>query len=158
MEHWDLPSSNWHLDLPASHRSSGLTTVRIFTCLAKLPPGGGGTVFVVGSHRLVQNLVCEGERLPSPETRKRLIRAYPWVKALCSRNEKANRVQRFMSGATVVEGVKLRVVEMTGESGDVILAHPMILHATAKNCSSMPRFALSATVFRTGIAAVKLCP
>lgn len=59
---------------------------------------------------------------------------------------------------TVVEGVKLRVVEMTGEPGDVILAHPMIVHAPAKNCSSMPRFALSATVFRTGIAAVKLSP
>ena len=91
---WDVPYGSWHLDFPASRTLSGMAGVRIFTCLAKLTAGGGGTVFVAGSHRLVGNLVREGESVPSAEARKRLIRAYPWVKALCSRDEKADRVRR----------------------------------------------------------------
>jgi Phytanoyl-CoA dioxygenase (PhyH) len=155
---WDVPRSNWHLDLPASHSSVGLTAVRVFTCLARLAPSMGGTVFVAGSHRLAQNQVGEDEHLSSPEARKRLICAHPWVKALCSRGDTGNRVQRFMSKGTSIDSVEVRVVEMTGEPGDVLLVHPMILHAPALNCSSSPRFALSTTVFRSGIASVKLYP
>ena len=155
---WDLPSTNWHLDFPVSRSTAGLDAVRIFTCLAKLSPGSGGTLFVAGSHRLVQNLVGEGERIASAEARKRLIRAHPWVKALCSRDETDNRVQRFMSKGTAVDGVEVRVVEMTGEPGDVILTHPMILHAAALNCSSLPRFVLSTTAFRAGVPSIKLYP
>ena len=130
--------------------------VRIFTCLAKLTAGGGGTVFVAGSHRLVQNLVREGESVPSAEARKRLICAYPWVKALCSRDEKVDRMRRFMSVGSKAEGVEMRVVEMTGDAGDVILAHPLMLHAPVANCSTMPRFVLSATAFSAGSEPFKL--
>ncbi|MGC1340987.1 MAG: phytanoyl-CoA dioxygenase family protein, partial [Candidatus Binataceae bacterium] len=140
------------------HSSLGLTAVRIFTCLATLSPMMGGTLFVAGSHRLVQKLVGEDERLASHDARKRLISAHPWVKALCSRGEAENRVQRFMVEGTVIDGVEVRVVEMTGEPGDVILAHPTILHAPALNCSSSPRFALSTTAFRSDVEPVKLYP
>jgi phytanoyl-CoA dioxygenase PhyH len=152
---WDVPSSNWHLDLPASP-SFGLTAVRVFTCLAKLPPRGGGTLFVSGSHRLVESQAREGERLSSPEARKHLVRAHPWMRALCSRDDTGDRVRRFVSRATLIDGVEVRVVEMTGEPGDVVLAHPMLLHAPALNCSSSPRFALSAMAFRSDVESVKL--
>jgi len=159
-ERWEVPSSSWHLDFPASCSSPGLNGVRIFTCLATLPAGGGGTLFVTGSHRLVQNLAREGriDHLPSAEARKRLIRAHPWVKALCSRDETADRVQRFMRKGAKAIGSEMRVVEMTGEAGDVVLAHPQILHAPATNCSRVPRFVLSATAFRSGVAPIKLYP
>jgi Phytanoyl-CoA dioxygenase (PhyH) len=157
-DRWEVPCSNWHLDFPASLSPSGLAGMRILTCLAGLPAGGGGTVFVAGSHRLVQNVAREGEHLRSAEARMRLIRTYPWVKALCSRDEKADRVQHFMSEGTLIDGVEVRVVEMIGEPGDVILVHPMMLHAPAMNCSSVPRFVLSATAFRAGVAPVKLYP
>ncbi len=155
-ERWDVPYSSWHLDFPASRAMSGMAGVRIFTCLAKLTAGGGGTVFVAGSHRLVQNLVREGESIPSAEARKQLIRAHPWVKALCARDEKAERVRRFMSVGTKADGVELRVVEMTGDAGDVILAHPLILHAPVANCASAPRLLLSATAFSAGVEPMKL--
>jgi Phytanoyl-CoA dioxygenase (PhyH) len=155
-QRWEVPRSNWHLDFPASRSRPGLVGVRIFTCLAELPAGGGGTVFVAGSHRLVQKAARDGEHLRSADARMRLIRAYPWVKALCSRDEKADRVRRFMSKGTIVDGVEVRVVEMIGEAGDVVLVHPMILHAPAMNCSSVPRLVLSATAFRAGVEVVKL--
>lgn len=155
---WDVPSSAWHLDIPASHASLGLTAVRIFTCLAKLSPMMGGTLFVAGSHRLIQKFVGDNELLASHDARKRLISAHPWMKALCSRDETGNRIQRFMSQGTVIDGVEVRVVEMTGEPGDVILAHPMVLHTAALNCSSSPRFVLQTTAFRSDVESVKLHP
>ena len=155
-DQWDVPSSGWHLDFGASGSPAGLSAVRIFTCLARLTAGGGGTVFVAGSHRIVKNLAGEGERLHSAEARKHLIGTYPWVKALCSRDEKADRIRRFMDEGARIDGVEVRVVEMTGEAGDVILAHPMMLHAPAMNCSTVPRVVLSATAFRAGVPVVKL--
>lgn len=155
-ERWEVPCSNWHLDFPASQSQLGLAGVRIFTCLAKLPEFGGGTVFVGGSHRLVYKVARAGEILRSADARMRLIRAYPWVKALCSRDEKTHRVRRFMREGATIDGVEVRVVEMIGEPGDVVLVHPMMLHAPALNRSSMPRFVLSATAFRIGVEPFKL--
>jgi hypothetical protein len=153
---WEVPCSNWHLDFPAAPSRSGLDGVRIFTCLAELPAGGGGTVFVAGSHKLIHSLAREGPQVRSAEARMRLIRAHPWVKALCSRDEKLDRVRRFMSEGTTIDGVEVRVVEIIGEAGDVVLVHPMMLHAPALNCSPVPRFVLSATAFRAGVEVFKV--
>src|SRR5579863_8022776 len=104
-ERWNVPHKSWHLDFPASGSLQGLFALRLFTCLAKLPPGGGGTVFVAGSHRLLQDLLRkEGiDRLRSADSRKALIRTCPWVKALCSFDERVDRVQQFMNDAAVVD-------------------------------------------------------
>lgn len=154
-EQWDVPRQVWHLDFPASASRSlqGLFVVRLFICLAKLPPGGGGTVFVQGSHRLVENLCGnEGvERLRSADARNALIRTCPWIKELCSRDATGGRVQRFMESSEVFGDAELRVVEMTGEPGDVLLTHPLLLHAPAKNCASVPRLVLSSIVYRSGV-------
>jgi hypothetical protein len=154
-ERWDVPHNIWHLDFPASSRSHGLFAVRLFTCLAKLPRGGGGTVFVAGSHRLVQALVGKDGvvRLRSADARKALIRSHHWIKALCSFDERVDRVRQFMKEGTVIDLDEVRVVEMTGEPGDVLMTHPMLLHAPATNCTKDPRLVLSSTVYRTGVNA-----
>jgi ectoine hydroxylase-related dioxygenase (phytanoyl-CoA dioxygenase family) len=41
----------------------------------------------------------------------------------------------------------LRVAEMTGEAGDVLLWHPNLLHALSPaNCRNAPRLVLSVTI------------
>ena len=65
-------------------------------------------------------------------------------------------MRRFMSVGSKAEGVEMRVVEMTGEAGDVILAHPLMLHAPVANCSTMPRIVLSGTAFSAGVEPFKL--
>jgi ectoine hydroxylase-related dioxygenase (phytanoyl-CoA dioxygenase family) len=40
---------------------------------------------------------------------------------------------------------------MTGEPGDVLLTHPLLLHAPSKNCAASPRIVLSSTVYRSGV-------
>jgi hypothetical protein len=43
-------------------------------------------------------------------------------------------------GNLVVDGVPLRVVELTGEPGDMVLCHPAMVHCRAPNRGTYPRF------------------
>jgi hypothetical protein len=45
-----------------------------------------------------------------------------------------------MESETVVEGVPLRVVELTGEPGDMVFCHPLMVHTAAPNRGLWPRF------------------
>ena len=152
-ERWDVPHKSWHLDFPAPSGSHGIFAARLFGCLAKLQPGGGGTLFVAGSHRLVQAF-AEGrvDKLRSAEAREALIRPYPWMKDLCSFDENVDRVRRFMKEGAVIDDIVVRVIEMTGEPGDVLLTHPLILHAGSTNCTKDPRLVLSSTIYRSGVS------
>ena len=138
------------MDFPASRSLQGLFAVRLFTCLDKPAPGGGGTVFVAGPHELLKNLVRqEGvEKLHSADARKVLIRTCPWIERLCSFDERIDRVREFMKSEAVVSRLWLRVVEMTGEPGDLWLTDPLMLHARAQNCAEVPRLVLSSIVHR----------
>jgi ectoine hydroxylase-related dioxygenase (phytanoyl-CoA dioxygenase family) len=150
---WDIPSTSWHLDLPASGSLEELFAVRLFTCLRPLRHRGGATLVVAGSHLLVEDLARRNaaRRLRSADVREALIRSYPWIKALCSRSETADRIGRFMNVSTAANGAELRVIEMTGDAGDTFLVHPLILHAASPNCANVPRMVLSTFVYRNGL-------
>jgi Phytanoyl-CoA dioxygenase (PhyH) len=153
MERWKLPHKSWHLDFPAPSGLHGIFAVRLFVCLATLQPRGGGTLFVAGSHRLVQAFADRRvDKLRSAEAREALIRAYPLIKELCSFDENVDRVRRFVKEGAVIDDIDVRVVEMTGEPGDVFLTHPLMLHAGSTNCTKDPRLVLSSTVYRSGVS------
>ena len=147
---WDVPSQGWHLDYPVVRGLDGNYAVRIFVSLVKLSHGGGGTLFIAGSHRLLQRLFAKktAERMRSADARKALIRNSPWAKALFSLDGKTDRVRRFINASTTIDKQEVRVVEMTGETGDVFLTHPALLHSISTNCSSEPRIVLSGSVYR----------
>jgi hypothetical protein len=151
---WDVPHKSWHLDFPAPCGLHGFFAVRLFVCLAKLQPGGGGTLFVAGSHRLVQAFADTDRavKLRSAAAREALIGAHPWMKELCTFDENVDRVRRFVKEGALINDVDVRVVEMTGEPGDVFLTHPLILHAASTNCTKDPRLVLSSTVYRSGVS------
>ena len=52
-----------------------------------------------------------------------------------------------MGAAADVDGVPLRVEEITGEAGDVFLMHPHALHGMASNVLDSPRLALTQTIY-----------
>jgi hypothetical protein len=52
----------------------------------------------------------------------------------------ASRIAAFMDTETNVEGVPLRVVELTGEPGDMVFCHPAMVHCRAPNSGTRPRF------------------
>lgn len=48
-----------------------------------------------------------------------------------------------MEQTTETDGAPLRIVEMTGEAGDVFLMHPNLLHAFSTNASDSVRMMLT---------------
>jgi hypothetical protein len=146
---WTVPTRAWHTDGTDAEIWPG--SVRLFACLAPIEPGGGGTFYVAGSHRAVvriaQELGARGERARSATVIKQLKRESRWIADLCSRGEPGpGRVKRFMVEGAELAGVPLRVAQMIGEPGDVILWRPDLLHTYSPyNHSSTPRLAVSAT-------------
>jgi hypothetical protein len=150
---WDVPHQGWHLDAPVVRSLPDLYGVRIFTCLARVSPKGGGTLAVSGSPRLAQQLAVARAvgKMRSADVRQALIQRYCWMKDLCSFDPAIDRVNRFMKSTTTLEDVDVRVVELTGDPGDVYLVHPLMMHAGSPNCLATPRMVLSTTVYRRGI-------
>jgi ectoine hydroxylase-related dioxygenase (phytanoyl-CoA dioxygenase family) len=137
---WDVPRK-WHLDIAATPEPPRV--VRLFLILAPVEPGGGGTGYIAGSHRVISQLARrEGASLNTDMVRKLLTAREPWYAALESQRKDEDRVARFMSDEGMVDGVPVRVGEMTGEPGDVFLMDPLTLHATTPNARATPRMML----------------
>jgi hypothetical protein len=85
--------------------------------------------------------------------RKGLARTSQWFRHLWSNGDTSNRTQRLMVERDVVDGVTVRVIELTGSAGDIILMHPWAVHAPSPNCGATPRIMLSHSVFRVGTLA-----
>src|SRR5262245_21870130 len=147
---WEVPSQGWHLDLPANPRGQRRSVGRLFAILAPLAPKGGGTLVATGSHRIVETLVDGwGFEQSSGEVRKRLKAKNRWFARLMSsdRDRDRERAARFMDAPTDVDGVPLRVEEMTGAPGDLFLMHPAALHVAAPNVLESPRLVLAQFVY-----------
>ena len=143
---WDVPHRGWHLDIVATPQTPRVA--RLFVILVRSEPGGGGTGYIAGSHRVMRQLAeREGGPLNSGMVRKLLVAREPWYAALESRRRDEDRVARFMSEGGLIGGVPVRVCEMLGEPGDVILMDPLTLHATTPNVRETPRMMLTEWVY-----------
>ncbi|WP_293677776.1 hypothetical protein [uncultured Phenylobacterium sp.] len=145
-DRWDVPHRNWHLDTAATPEPPRLA--RLFLILARSEPGGGGTGYIAGSHRAIRQLAQrEGKALNSGAARKLLVAREPWYADLESRRKEEDRVARFMTNSGIVDGVPVRVGEMLGEPGDVILMDPLMLHCGTPNVRDTPRMMLTQWVY-----------
>jgi hypothetical protein len=149
---WDVPSAQWHLDFPARGSTSVLAGVRVLAFIDDVAERSGGTLALTGSHQLVGKLMAEGRARSgrSAEVRDALAGAYGWLQKLWSAQEAGNRVQAFMIDGATLDGVLLKVVELTGVPGDVVLMHPRLFHAPSRNVGAKPRMMVSQSVFRRG--------
>ncbi|HTO08855.1 MAG TPA: phytanoyl-CoA dioxygenase family protein [Myxococcota bacterium] len=151
---WRLPHKVWHLDYPAPAAATVIPGIQVFLFVDRIEPRSGGTLFVAGSHRLVDAL---RRRQPpdwpgaSSEVRRSLAREVPWLRELWSLRPGEDRIARFMERVSVVAGGELQVVEAVGEPADVLVMHPWVLHAPAPNCGTRPRMLLTERIrLRTG--------
>jgi hypothetical protein len=71
------------------------------------------------------------------------LAAHPWLRGLWKPGDDGDRIQRYMNDGTIIDGVPLRVIELTGEPGDVILMHSDTFHAAAPNRLTEPRMMLT---------------
>jgi ectoine hydroxylase-related dioxygenase (phytanoyl-CoA dioxygenase family) len=137
----------WHLDYPAEGPGGPAPAMRVFVFLEPVRPHGGGTLYVAGSHRLIMNLAAGAPRpVPSAKMRERLKAADPWFTRLWA--TPGDEVRGLLGETAQVRGVDVAVEEMTGEAGDLILMHPLMLHGLSHNALDRPRMMLVESLAR----------
>jgi hypothetical protein len=146
---WVLPHQVWHFDLPGRGDPDRHHALRLFGFVADVAPMGGGTLVVEGSHELVRRMVRaapDHDAGPSATIKRRLVRQHPWFRALC--REGSGRVAQLMVDGDEIDGVRVRVVELTGAAGDLVVVLPWTLHNAAPNTSETPRIMVTNTYLR----------
>lgn len=84
---------------------------------------------------------CQAVTEAVERLRERFHHADPWLMALTGQAPSpADRIAAFMDRETTVEGINLRVVELTGEPGDMVFCHPVMVHCAVPNRGTRPRF------------------
>lgn len=145
-EQWNVPAAGWHVDFHYTNEPGTAFGLRVFTFLCEVGPRGGGTLFVRGSHRLVERFVrglAPAERRRKYSALKATFNAsHPWLRELTSAEGPA-RVSRFMDRTREIDGVQVRVEQLCGSPGDVVLSHPWMLHASSQNAGTGPRLMLA---------------
>jgi hypothetical protein len=149
-EPWALPHQVWHLDEPGRGDPDHPRVLRLFGYATDVAPRGGATLAVAGSHELVRRMVAAAPGWDvgsSAQVRKRLVAEHPWFQAL-SKRRGTDRIARFMEDGEEIDGVHVRVVELTAGAGDVVVMLPWTLHNISMNCARAPRFMVTQTLLR----------
>jgi hypothetical protein len=132
---------NWHYD--GSHFrhyldswEQGLLLVCLFSDVL---PGGSGTLVAERSHRIVAKVLAQYEDGIGLGEAIRECNKHPFLAELDSGGDAA--LEKWMNHEYEdPDGYKLRVVETTGEAGDMFLCHPFLYHAPSDNKLGIPRF------------------
>ena len=142
-EPWALPNT-WHTDGPrlASGRTHG---VQLFTFLETVEPRGGGTMAVAGSHKLLN-----GRTLLAKRMRRELL-AEPFFRQLWSGTPIPWADEAELPSG-VVANHPLRVLEMTGEPGDLWLTDMRVFHTGSPNVRARPRLMVTRRFVATDVA------
>ena len=83
----------------------------------------------------------------------------PWFRALARTDDPdPDRNARFMESDHDADGIPVRVVELTGRPGDVVLTHPWTLHHSAPNVASYPRMMRGKSLHRGDDRLVQVRP
>jgi len=145
---WDVPTAGWHYDGNffthyVDSLEQGLLVLCLFSDVAG--PQCGGTLFVEGSHNIVAKVLNEHpDGLDHPEANRLAFESNPWLRGLVGYDEEVpgtDRIEKYMNQTFVDEdGNELRVLEATGNAGDIVLMHPLVIHAASPNTMGGPRF------------------
>lgn len=140
---WNVPW-HWHADAPLT--AGDPPFLFAFVYLEAVLPQGGGTLMLAGWVLRAQALMSQSKQEPGKILQldyKELVSALAsedvWLDELFQAGDATERVQRFVVEGHISEGIVMRVAELTGARGDVVLWDPRCLHTIAANMSERPR-------------------
>lgn len=147
----EVSKISWHTDYPYDTAPDELPGVQVFCLLADVETGGGGTLIIKSSHRVIQNFV----RSQTSETLQKMKRArlalmnsYRWFQSV-SEAISFPRPEGWISEQNaIINDIKVSVIELTGKAGDVYFTHPWLLHAPSPNCNSAPRLMCTQRIYK----------
>lgn len=149
---WTVPGGSWHLDHPYSYPPGEIWGLNVFLIVHDLEPHGGGTGVVEGSPELIRRWLVGKD--PKRSTMKQLRRGFeakhPYFARLVDRDDPTDPAERVadFTAPTIIDDVEVRVVEVTGRAGDVVLCHPWALHNGTPNTTAQPRLMRACRVYR----------
>ena len=149
---WAL-QGEWHWDQGENRHLPNYTGLQACTLLTDMQHRDGGTLFVSGSHHAVAaHFHRTRGRFSDNYSAKRMQSFFNTEKWFCDLDRgtvpKADRVATFMERTSTVEGISLRVHEMTGKPGDTYFLHPLLVHAGPPNGGRRPRIMLRSFAWR----------
>jgi hypothetical protein len=145
---WRVPHRIWHSDFEATASPDALFAVKVWALFDDVEPRGGGTPQLVGSHRSFAQYLQTADDHSYKAAKFGFLRSHPFLRSLTRDAGEPDRNQRFMDASTDVDGVPVRVIECTGQAGDVYLTHPWVFHSIAVNARTRPRLMRSFAVWR----------
>lgn len=153
---WGLPAHVWHLDHSYHYPRERIWGINLFLFVADTRPRGGGTLVVKSSHRVVDRFVGSVDGLAHKKMkvlRKQFNARSPWFTELSDTKAPPadDRVTRFMDTDTEVDGVPVRVEELTGRAGEAILCHPWLVHCGSPNTGDEPRMTRACRVYHPAV-------
>jgi hypothetical protein len=139
---WVLPDG-WHMDCGFDHPTWPAPAVKLFAFVGEVGPRGGGTMLLSGTHRLVDRY---REALPAPvgagkENWLGFMRHHPWLARLLDGADLPDHGRPLVGESGEIDGVPVRVVELTGSPGDVVITHLHVFHARSPDTAA-PRLML----------------
>ncbi|MGW7682596.1 phytanoyl-CoA dioxygenase family protein [Kribbella sp. NPDC054772] len=137
---WAVPHRQWHTDVGFE---TAPDSVKIWALLGDLEPGGGGTPQVAGSHKVIERFLTTTDEREFKAVRDQVLRSDPWFRNLTAEQRSVDPM-----APADLDGLPVRVVELTGQAGDVYLTHPWILHSIAPNAAEAPRMMRSRFIRR----------
>ena len=142
----------WHTDYPFEASPSALAGVQVFAILSDLDTGGGGTLVIDGSPKLVEQFVRsrDSQSLANmKKTRTALMASNDWFVEVSKAVSLPQPDEWMVSFDETIDGVPVSVRDLTGQGGDVFLCHPWLLHASSPNCQSTPRLMCTQRIYRS---------
>lgn len=147
---WAIPATRWHVDSTAWSTEEVLPGLVAFTFLDDVLPHGGGTLVITGSHRITWQL-CQraGGFMKTSKVKTKLARDYPWFADLWREPvTDSGQLRRYLHDGAIIDDTHVRVVELCGQPGDVMLMNQRILHVAAPNALDSPRMMLTDFITR----------
>lgn len=147
---WDVAADGWHLDADYAGPLEPPRGVKVHAMFGDVEPRAGGMNIISGSHRLVHRWFVEHP--PRAGAKAAELRAsvhrHPYLRDLCAGGDASARIKRFHENVEEVDGIPLQVLENTATAGDVILMHPLLLHAPpTTHRGVLPRFLLNKDIY-----------
>ncbi|MFF1816080.1 hypothetical protein ACFVWG_02210 [Kribbella sp. NPDC058245] len=139
-EPWVVPCRQWHTDVGYDEVPVG---VKVWALLGDLEAGGGGTPQVAGSHRVIARFLEGTQEREFTTVRDQVLASYEWFRQLTREDREIDPLCE-----ADVDGIPVRVVELTGSAGDVFVTHPWVLHSIAANARETPRMMRSRMMWR----------
>jgi hypothetical protein len=145
---WVLPDG-WHMDCGFEQATWPVFAVKLFAFIGEVGPGGGGTMLLPGSHRLVDRYRSTFETPPAGGKANwhPFLRRHPPLGDLLRGAAQPEGGRSMVGRRYDIEGVPVEVAELTGSPGDVVITHLHVFHSISPNTAAVPRQMLAKAVF-----------